>query len=291
MTLTVLFCADPVNPRRTDAHFARESAAVRDTGGLIALIDHDALRQGDLAGALRRVPADLGPVWYRGWMVTGQQYTQLAKALKERGATLVTRPGDYTRAHELPGWHDTFAGLTPASVWLPLDPGEVPSQDTLAELVRPLAPGPAVVKDYVKSRKHEWHDACFVPDLGDVAALRHVVARMVALQGEDLAGGLVVREYEPYGGGGEARVWWVDGEPVLAGPHPDTPDVLPDADVEIVRPVVRTLGCRFITTDLARHGGNGQWRVVEVGDGQVSDLPFTIDPVELYEQLPGGFLS
>jgi hypothetical protein len=290
MTLTVLFCADPVNPRRTDEHFARESTAVRDTGGLTALIDHDALRQGDAAEAVRRVPRDLGPVWYRGWMVTGTQYVALANALKERGSSLVTRPGDYIRAHELPGWHDTFAGLTPASVWLPLSPGEVPPQHALAELTARLSGGPGVIKDYVKSRKHEWHEACFVPDLRDTDALRRVVARMVELQGPFLAGGLVIREYEPYGGG-EVRIWWVDGEPVLTGPHPDTPETLPEPDVEVVRPVVRTLGCRFITTDLARHGIDGGWRVVEVGDGQVSELPPTIDPVELYEQLPGGFLS
>ncbi|GAA2091044.1 ATP-grasp domain-containing protein [Actinomadura alba] len=284
MTLTILFCADPLTPRRADPHFGREAATVNAGGGTVALIDHDALQRGDAAGAVRRVPKDLGPAWYRGWMVTSAEYTALAKALKDRGTTLLTLPEDYRRAHELPGWHDTFAGLTPHSVWLPLSPGGSLSEERLDELVRPLADGPAVVKDYVKSRKREWHEACFVPDVRDTAGLHRVVTRMVELQDDFLAGGVVVREYEDYEGD-EARIWWVDGEPALVGPHPDTPETYPEPLLDVVRPAVRTFGCRFITTDLAR-AADGRWRVVEVGDGQVSDLPASADPADLYVHLP-----
>ncbi|MGI5168361.1 ATP-grasp domain-containing protein [Spirillospora sp. CA-253888] len=283
MTLTVLFCVDPLHPRRVDPHFAREAGAVRDHYGEIALIDHDALRGGDAEGAVRAVPRDLGPAWYRGWMLSGEEYAALALALKRRGTVLLTHPEDYRRAHELPGWHDTFAGLTPASVWLPLAPGQDPGD--LSELVRPLPSGPGVVKDYVKSRKHEWDEACFVPDVKNLSRLHAVVAKMIALQDEFLAGGVVVREFERYDGGGEARVWWVDGEPALVGPHPDSPGLDPDPELEAVAPAVRALGCRFITTDLARRE-DGMWRVVEVGDGQVSDLPVTVDPMDLYAHLP-----
>ncbi|WP_018655100.1 ATP-grasp domain-containing protein [Actinomadura flavalba] len=283
MTLTVLFCADPLHPRRVDPHFAREATAVRDHYGETALIDHDELCRGDAAKAVRAVPADLGPAWYRGWMLTSAQYTALAAALRRRGTVLLTHPDDYRRAHELPGWHDTFAGLTPASVWRPVPPGGDPGD--LPEMVRPLRDGPAIVKDYVKSRKHEWDAACYVPDLRDARALTAVVTELIARQEEFLAGGVVVREFEEFDGGGEARVWWVDGEPALVGPHPDTPGIEPDPDVGPVAPAVRALGCRFITTDLARLR-DGTWRVVEVGDGQVSDLPATIDPMDLYAQLP-----
>ncbi|MFB4315373.1 ATP-grasp domain-containing protein [Actinomadura sp. 21ATH] len=283
MTLTVLFCVDPLRPRRVDPHFAREAAAVRDHYGEIALIDHDALRGGDAEAAVRAVPRDLGPVWYRGWMLSSGEYAAMARMLKARGAFLLTHPEDYRRAHELPGWHDTFAGLTPQSVWRPLSPGEDPGD--LGELVRPLRGGPAIVKDYVKSRKHEWDEACFVPDVKNLPVLRGIVAKMLALQEDFLAGGLVVREFEPYDGDGEARVWWVDGEPALVGPHPDSPDVEPDPVLDAVAPAVRILGCRFITTDLACRE-DGVWRVVEVGDGQVSDLPSTVDPMDLYAHLP-----
>ncbi|MBW8483592.1 ATP-grasp domain-containing protein [Actinomadura parmotrematis] len=286
MTLTVLFCVDPLHPRRVDPHFSREAGAVRDHYGELALIDHEALRAGDAEAAVRAVPRDLGPAWYRGWMLSGAEYTALAGALKRRGVQLLTHPDDYRRAHELPGWHDTFAGLTPNSVWRPLPPGGDPgAPGDLAELVRPLRAGPGIVKDYVKSRKHEWDAACYVPDVKDAAGLRAVLTAMIALQEEHLAGGVVVREFEPFDDGGEARVWWVDGEPALVGPHPDEPGGEPLPELAAVAPAVRALGCRFITTDLARRP-DGAWRVVEVGDGQVSELPASADPMDLYAHLP-----
>jgi hypothetical protein len=284
MPVTILMCADPLNPKRVDQHFAREAEAVRALGGSVALIDHDALQRGDAAEAVRRVPYDLGTAWYRGWMATAGQYTALAAALGARNAALAVPPDGYQKAHELPGWYDTFAGVTPASVWLPLSPGAAPKADKLAELVRPLHPGPAIVKDYVKSRKHEWYEACFVPDVTDTEHLHAVVSRFLELQGDSLAGGIVVREYETYEGG-EARVWWVDGEPVLVGPHPDTADRHPRPRTDLTAPCVRALGCRFITTDVARRA-DGAWRVVEVGDGQVSGLPAVTEPADLYLSFP-----
>ncbi|RXS88163.1 N-acetyltransferase [Streptomyces sp. TM32] len=83
---------------------------------------------------------------------------------------------------------------------------------------------------------------------------------------------------------GTARVWWLDGEPVLTGPHPDTPGLRPVPDLASVAPAVRALGARFVTTDLARRA-DGVWRVVEVGDGQVSGLPAGLDHRPLFEAL------
>lgn len=282
--MTILMCADPLNPRRVDGHFAREAEAVRALGGSVALIDHDALQRGDAVEAVRRVPRGLGPAWYRGWMITCGEYTTLATALGDRDVALAVPPDGYQKAHELPGWYDTFAGVTPPSVWLPVPPGKAPTEQELAELTRPLRPGPAIVKDYVKSRKHDWDEACFVPDLTDTARLHAIVSRFVALQGDLLAGGIVIREFETFEGG-EARVWWVDGEPVLVSPHPDTPDRNLRPQAEPIAPCVRALGCRFITTDLAR-SADGAWRVVEIGDGQVSDFPAIAEPADLYLSFP-----
>ncbi|WP_411082401.1 ATP-grasp domain-containing protein [Streptomyces sp. cmx-18-6] len=276
-----LFCADPLRPNRPDPHFAGEAAAVREAGGRVALIDHDALLAGDAAGAGARVVRDSGPYWYRGWMIPSARYAELEEALALRGCALLTGAADYRLAHELPGWYGAFAHLTPHSVWrgTPLGgPGE------LVALAAPLGRGPGIVKDFVKSRKHEWHEACFVPELTDRGRLVSVVGRFVGLQGEDLAGGVVLRTFEPFVPGGEARVWWLDGEPVLVTAHPDTPDRLPDPPLGPVREAVRRLGPRWVTTDLALRE-DGAWRVVEVGDGQVSGLPAGAGAGELFAAL------
>ncbi len=322
MPTPILFCGDPLRPGRVDGNFVAEAQAVRAAGVAYGLLDHDALLVGDLPAAVRRVPAELGPAWYRGWMIPDFRYEELAVALAERGGGLLVPPADQRRTHNLPGWYDTFAEVTPASVWMPAEPLVVPSREELAALVAPLGAGPGIVKDYVKSRKHDWHDACYIPDLTDLDAVHRVLRRFVELQHLTLAGGLVVRAFEPFvtgrgadGGGGdgggadgggadgggadgagadgpgagrsrpgEARVWWLDGVPVLVSAHPDTPDQRPEPDLRAIGPLIAELGCRFVTTDLALRS-DGVWRLVELGDAQVSALPAGADSTVLVTAL------
>ncbi|MFI2612840.1 ATP-grasp domain-containing protein [Kitasatospora sp. NPDC018619] len=315
----IIFPSDPLHPRRPDPHFAWEARTLRELGGEHHLVDHDELLAGRAEEAVRRVPQGSGPLWYRGWMLPSARYADFAAALAARGGTLLTSPPGYAAAHELPGWYDVFEGATPASAWIPSDAAVAPGPAELAEAAARLGgQGPAIVKDYVKSRKHEWYEACYVPELADLAAVGRVVDRFVELQGEFLAGGVVLRQYEEFEGAGvpvegpggtggpggtdgaggtggaggtdgaaggadgggraaEARVWWLDGRPVLVGPHPDAPRRAVEPDLADVPALVRRLGCRFVTTDLASRADGSGWRVVEVGDGQVSDLPRGID--------------
>lgn len=212
-------------------------------------------------------------------MIPAARYAELEHALAGRGAQLLTGAAGYRRAHELPGWYGTFADVTPHSVWMNVASNELVPAVALAELARPLGGGPAIVKDFVKSRKHEWDEARYLSNVEDFANLHGVVSRFLELQADDLAGGIVIRAFEHFVANGpeagEARVWWLDGEPILVGPHPDSPDVVPQPELAEIRSAVKALGCRFITTDIARHV-DGRWRVVEVGDGQVSDLPGTV---------------
>ncbi|MER5553952.1 ATP-grasp domain-containing protein [Streptomyces sp. NPDC002793] len=283
-----LFCSDPLRPHRPDPQFGQESSAARRAGAQTALVDHDALLAGDAQGAVGRVRRDSGAYWYRGWMVPPARYTELERALAARGCALLTDAAAYRTAHELPGWYEAFTELTPRSVWRPLAAGAaLPDPSAWSELAGELGPGPGIVKDFVKSRKHEWLEACFVPELGDTGRLARVVGRFVELQGDFLAGGVVLRAYEPFVRGGEARVWWVDGEPVLVTAHPDTPGQVPAPGLDAVGEAVRALGCRWVTTDLALRE-DGVWRVVEVGDGQVSGLPADDDGHRLFTSLLGA---
>ncbi len=221
-------------------------------------------------------------------MIPTVSYQQLADALRGRGVDLRVSPHRYRAAHEFPGWYGTFRDVTAASDWMPWPPETAPTTEQVAALASNLGPGAAIVKDFVKSRKHEWHEACFIPDVTDIANATTVVARMVALQEESLNGGIVLRRFENYrqhnGRTVEARVWWVDGVAALVTAHPDTPQHVPQPDLTAIAPLVVALGCPFVTTDLAQHV-DGRWRVVEVGDGQVSDLPTGTDPTPLFERL------
>jgi hypothetical protein len=284
----LLLCADPLAParsRRPDSHFAREADAAAAIAAEVAVIDHDTLTRGDLAEAVRRVPADLGPAWYRGWMLTADRYAALEKALAAKGCRLLTDADGYRRGHELPGWYHAFRTRTPASAWT----ADLSALDAwLESVVSELDAKAAIVKDFVKSRKHEWDTACHIPDLADAAARRGIVSTFLDLQGEDLYGGIVLRAFEDFtdteGDTDQARVWWLDGAPVMTTAHPDTPGRSIDPDLTGLGDAVAALGARFITTDLARRT-DGVWRVIEAGDGQVSDFPADTDIGPLIEML------
>ncbi|WP_329143225.1 MULTISPECIES: GNAT family N-acetyltransferase [unclassified Streptomyces] len=284
----LLFPGDPLRPRRPDPHFAAEAATARSAGAACAVLDHEALLAGDAEGALARVPRGAGPVWYRGRPLPAARHAALAAALTARGGRPLTSPAAYRTAHELPGWYAAFRALTQPSGWLACAPGRVPEPAALARLAAPLGvpgrPCPLLVKDWGSSGRHEEEESFRLPDAADTDRLVSVVGRFLAVRGVRLTGGVVLRAVEPFDPVGRARVWWVDGEPVLTGPHPGTPELRPVPDLTSVAPAVRACGPRFVTTDLARRT-DGVWRVVEVGDGQVSALPPGVDHRPLFEAL------
>jgi hypothetical protein len=279
--MMLLFPADVLRPRRVDEHFADEAEAARAADRRVALVDHDALAAGgDVRDAVARVPGDSTAI-YRGWMLTAGRYAGFAAALAERGVRLHTDAEQYRRGHELPGWYDALSAVTPASVWT-----VGTDRDAFDAARAELGAGPAVLRDYTKSMKHYWHEAAYIPELADPAPAWRVARRLVELRGDDLTGGFVLRRFERFTGA-EARTWWVDGECRLITAHPDTPAESPpdELDVAFLRPIVGGLGLPFVTVDLARRD-DGVWRVIELGDGQVSDRPAGTPAADLVAALP-----
>ncbi len=278
----LLIPAGVLRPRRPDEHFADEAAAARDAGIEVALFDHDFT---DATAAVARVPA-ADDVVYRGWMLTADRYTALAGALAARGAHPRTSPARYRRAHELPGWYDAVTDITPRSTWTTGD-----DREDFRRAGAALGGGPAVLRDWTKSMKHYWHEAAYIPRAGDGDAAWTVASRFRDLRGDDFTGGFVLRAYEDFRGA-EVRTWWVAGSCRLITAHPDTPADRPDTDpdaaiLDRVGAAVRSLDLPFVTADLTRHE-DGRWRLVEIGDGQVSDRPRSTPAEALIEALQAG---
>ncbi|GAA1550364.1 ATP-grasp domain-containing protein [Kribbella sancticallisti] len=269
----LLVPGDPLNPRRVDPHFAAQADAARELGITVAKIDHDALDRPDEAVA--KVPAGDDAV-YRGWMMSAEQYDGFAKALDARRVTLRTSAEDYRTAHELPGWYQALSPATPESAWT-----EGPDLAAVVELFDHLGGGPAVLRDYVKSMKHYWDEAAYIPDRD---AVLRIAERFLELREDAFTGGFVLRKFEEFTGA-EARTWWIGGRCARITPHPDTPDELPTGlDLVEVEPLVANLALPFVTVDLVRRT-DGAWRIVELGDGQVSDWPGSRDPADLVAAL------
>ena len=292
--MLTLFPSEPFQIKRVDPDYARERDAARDAGLGIGLIDLEALIAGDAHAAVARVADGDGSqaCIYRGWMVTPERYAALAASLSEIGWPMLTAPDQYRRAHNLPLAYDAIRDATPATVWttdLPL------TRSAIQALVAPFGNQPIVIKDFVKSRKHEWNEAFYMPSAADLDHVEAVTNTFVERQGEDLAGGIVYREFVPLASVGkhprsgislslEYRAFVFQGEILLSTPYWDDA-VYPEASLpyDDFLPLVKDIS-PFLSMDIAQTAQGG-WIIVEVGDGQVSGLAENVDVAEFYRRM------
>ena len=295
--MKLVFCSDPSNHRQPDEAHQAEVAAAERLGIPFTLVDHDALaHDSDPVKAVRRVPHQPQPGLgvYRGWMLTPEQYRLLYEALEDKGIRLLNDPAAYRHCHYLPESYPVIERHTPRSVWIKTK-GDV-APDEIMELLRPFGSAPVVVKDFVKSRKHEWAEACFIPSASDRAAVERVVRRFLELQGDDLSEGLVFREFadfEPLGRHPksgmpltkEFRLFFLDGQPIFWTPYWDEGDYAGlTPPVERFAAVAGGVRSRFFTMDVAQRR-DGDWLIVELGDAQVAGLPDHADVDGFYKAL------
>jgi hypothetical protein len=282
----ILFPSNPLQPRKADFDFEQQQRAALDAGFETGIVDTDRC---ELARG-----ASQGPALYRGWMVSADRYRDLFDALGAHGVRLLTDPHAYRFCHHLPGWYAKLEGHTPRTAWFP------DGRDWTPELVtEQLGDGPLIVKDYVKSAKHYWHEACFIPN---PESLEGVARKFLELRGEDLEGGLVFRHYLPFASIGqhpksgmpltlEYRGFFWNGRLLYAdrywevGDYPE--DEPPWGHFETL---LQSIPSPFFTADLAR-GEDGRWWIVELGDGQVSGLPPDTDPLKFYAALAAAILA
>lgn len=283
--MNILFPTNPLEPAEVEPDFADQAAAAVAEGFHSSLVSFEALVNEHAPNrAVRRVPEGAGPCLYRGWMLKAADYAALAGALAARGASLVVSPAGYASCHHLPGWYEDFRQVTAQTVWT----GSSDVEEARVALAR-LPPGPAIVKDYVKSAKHRWKEACFIPDVGDEDAAMAVIRAFLAEQAGDLNGGVVLRAFRPYPQRGvdertgmpvidERRVFLWRGIPLAV--IGDEAALLLDPRLQAA---IARLRSPFVSLDLARLEDD-TWEVVEVGDGQVSGLR-DMDPVQFYRAL------
>ncbi len=192
---------DSARPQRSaeslpdpDAYFAEEATAGRALDWSVAVVDHDAVETGEADRAVRRVPAAAGDALYRGWMLRSEHYAAFLDRVGHQGRAAAHQRRPVPQRPRTPGVVSPLPRPHPAaSVWM-----NEPGTDGLVELVKTLPPGPAIIKDWVKSMKHYWDEAVYLPDVGDPDAARRVAGRFVDLRGKQIVGGIVVRSFERY---------------------------------------------------------------------------------------------
>lgn len=241
-----VFPQNPLEPRQVDDHFAGQRAALEGAGFSTSIV-HDAVF--DSGANLHGVPRG-AVVVYRGWMVNADQYRNFVTAVEGSGAVPFTSHDAYLHAHYLPNWYYHLSDLTPETVVL--------SEDVnLESALRQLGWPAFFIKDYVKSLKTKSGSL-----ITDPAEAERVVSEMKKFRGM-IEGGICVRRVEQFKPDTEVRYFVRQGRPFSAAVAGDIPD--------IVRSVASRIDSPFFSVDVVL-SESSELRVVEVGDGQVSDL-------------------
>lgn len=196
--MRIIFCQDPLDAKRVDMDYETEWHAAQAAGFKTELVSLEALMEGQAARSIRQITPALSmeSAIYRGWMMKPQHYQQLYDALQSKNIELINDSTAYAHCHYLPYSYSMIASLTPRTIWR-TSPSKPADWKELFEQIAVFGESPLIVKDYVKSRKHEWVDACYIPDASDHGNVQRVVWNFIERQGAGLSEGIVIREFVP----------------------------------------------------------------------------------------------
>jgi hypothetical protein len=259
----MIFCYPQslLTPRQVDEMYNEEAEAFTQAGCSVSRIDSEKLT----TQPVKIKPlCDAGStVVYRGWMMAPNEYINFEQSVKDSGGQPFITSEVYQLTHYLPNWYGLIKDLTPETTVLPLD------ADWSNELAN-LGWDKFFVKDYVKSLKTSVGSVIEKPD-----EIQLVAEEMKKFRGS-IEGGLCIRRVENFLSDTEQRYFVINGNPYAANPLREIPEIVFTCADRVRSP--------FFSVDVVQTVG-GDLRVVEIGDGQVSDLVgWSVDRfVELWE--------
>jgi hypothetical protein len=287
---TILFPCQPGRPLEIDADFSFEGEAATGAGFTYLLFDFDALREGEITHAFRKIPKteNQTALLYRGWMLSDTHYAQMETALNSKGYQLFNSTSDYAEAHYLPNAYPKLADQTARTAWVAGN-----SLEDAWQLYQNqgFCEKDAIIKDYVKSAKYRWREACYIPAHCSYEDFAQTFVAFLYERGSLFEKGIVLREFLPLLSKGEdMRGMPIHEEYRLFFRHQQLlipfPEPLPDWILEMPR----RFASPFIALDIAR-GQEGNWWVIEAGDGGVSGLDTRLDTDAFYPALFAHFAT
>jgi len=291
--MRIIYCDSVLDRKLIEPDYEEEKNAAIKHGFNFSLISYEAITDNNITSALQLVKTAEKKEWgiYRGWMLTAEQYQRLYDALLQKNIQLINSPTEYIHCHHFPLSYAKIAHKTPYSKWT-IDI----TDKSIQSLAQNFGNAPIIVKDYVKSEKHHWKEACFIPNASDIAKVNAIVHTFIELRGDYLNEGLVFRQFEElkyltqHSKSGmpltkEYRLFFINKKTVLLSPYWEE-GTYHETSVELDEfiEIAQTIDSNFFTMDIAQKK-NGEWIVMELGDGQVAGLPESMDVNEFYDKL------
>jgi hypothetical protein len=241
-----LYPSNPLRTKRCDELYAAEFAAVEAAGFNASVFSLEEFQAGSFH-AFPNLPADASVI-YRGWMLSPADYESFASAISQSGSSLLTDAKTYLLTHHLPNWYPLISEFTPET-------RVFSANADLANELRSLGWNEYFIKDYVKSLKTSIGSKISTPEQAVIVASEMRQFR------DTIEGGFCVRRVENFLPETEKRYFVLNSVPCsMSGKIPF-----------IVSECASRIQSPFFSVDVVQRT-DGALRIVEIGDGQVSDL-------------------
>jgi hypothetical protein len=294
-TMKIIFCQDPTGEIAPDSMFIDEVAAATHAGLEFVLLDYEALTAHDNpARAVRNVPVHepLEPAIYRGWELQLDQYAALYDALLSRGLQLIHTPHQFRHCHYLPETLHLIRPYTMRTAYIETN-GQQINIEAIMQMLLPFSGKPLILRDFASAEKHYWSQACYIASSSDVSAVQSAIDSFLQLREGRISGGLMFREFIEFESIGEAprggmplikeyRLVFVNNQPIATIRYWDVPEHNHDLPpLQTFVTLAHEVRSRFFTMDLARRP-DGEWMIIDLGDGQIAPLPASADLDGIY---------
>lgn len=276
---TLIFPSSYFSDNKIDEELEAEYNAATETGLFdIVLFSYDKWFNAGVLKLNKHIEKSVSAI-YRGWMMKPEQYKSFYYELKSNNIDLLTSPDQYELFHIFPNIYPSLEQDTAKMIVYP--EGENVSLEEIKKHFDRF-----MVKDFVKSVK-----GTSFPKYFDKNVLQEEFEKQMDMfykyRGGLYTGGICIKEYltlKKYGSHtNEYRVFYMGGQVVTVSRNSGQHILAPLPPREMIEKYA-DLSSPYYTIDYAELE-NGEWKIIEAGDGQVSGLSDFQDYNEYFRAL------
>jgi dimeric dUTPase (all-alpha-NTP-PPase superfamily) len=288
--MKILFPCHELDNKKVDDCYIEEHHAAKLQGHDCFLFDHDEFVRGNFKSNIPQLD-DKASLVLRSWMLNLSQYEELYKTLDELGYVLINTPEQYKNCHHFPESYDYTKEHTSKAIFI-----KEWDADILQDISEFFGDKDFLMKDFVKSAKG-------VPGLFKMPTgisgedLFKKVEEFVEHRGDLFSEGLVFKEFvdlKHYGENvNEYRLFFYERRLISSSQNSNVKEAHTNPSTEtidFVKEIALEIDSNFFTIDIAEME-NGEWMIIETGDGQVSGLSPGQNCLEYYAQMEASIKS
>ncbi len=276
MKLNILFESDNLNSSKVNDEYLKEYDVAKELGFNTILIESLNLKNGKIRVVTE---GETGLCIYRGSALKPETYKSLQIYLESKRLMLVNSYKEYCNCYLFPYSYPLLEKYTPKIITYLNGAGI--DWDYVKQNF-----GRFMIKDYAKSAKGSDFPKYLNSSISNAELDRYIV-KFKALRGNSFVLGVVIKEFvdlaKEQGVTNEYRAFYVNGELLTVCCNSNQKEGVKKMPKSLIDKIP-ILESKFYTVDFAEKA-NGEFVVIETGDGQVSEIPDSKDIREFYNGL------